>query len=152
MANITREERMSRELASRDTAVRAESWQPAQLLPEPKPRDGIAHRWIRVSLLGQADNMNASVRMREGWEPCLASDYPEMMLYRDKNSQFKDNIEVGGLLLCQTLKETADARQEYYQKAAAEQLQAVDNNYMRENDPRMPMFAERKTKVSFGKG
>jgi len=28
----------------------------------------------------------------------------------------------------------------------------VDNNYMRESDPRMPVFSERNTKVSFGKG
>lgn len=152
MANISREERMSRELKTRDTAVRAESWQPAQLLPEPTPRDGIAYRYIRVSLMGVADNMNASVRMREGWEPCLAADYPELMLYRDKNSQFKDNIEIGGLLLCSCLKEVAQGRQDYYEEAAANQLQAVDNNFMRENDPRMPLFSERKTKVSFGKG
>jgi hypothetical protein len=29
---------------------------------------------------------------------------------------------------------------------------SVDNNLMRENDPRMPLFNERKTNVTFGKG
>jgi len=31
-------------------------------------------------------------------------------------------------------------------------MNAVDNNFMRENDPRMPLFNERKSKVTFGNG
>jgi hypothetical protein len=32
-------------------------------------------------------------------------------------------------------------------------MEAVDNNLMRQNDPRMPLFNERKTETSrFGKG
>jgi len=31
-------------------------------------------------------------------------------------------------------------------------MQSVDNTYMRENDPRMPMFKERSSKVTFGTG
>jgi len=30
-------------------------------------------------------------------------------------------------------------------------MQSVDNTFMRENDPRMPMFKERSSKVTFGK-
>jgi hypothetical protein len=41
---------------------------------------------------------------------------------------------------------------EYYQQQADAQMQSVDNTYMRENDPRMPMFKERKSTVTFGKG
>ena len=35
---------------------------------------------------------------------------------------------------------------------AEAQMNSVDNTYMRENDPRMPMFKERKSTVTFGKG
>jgi hypothetical protein len=44
-------------------------------------------------------------------------------------------------------------RNDYYgaQQSRA-QIQSVDNNLMRENDPRMPLFNERKTNVTFGKG
>ena len=45
------------------------------------------------------------------------------------------------------------ARGDYYAKHAQSQMQAVDNNYMRENDPRMPVLApNRKTRVTFGGG
>jgi hypothetical protein len=48
---------------------------------------------------------------------------------------------------------TGTSRDEYYQKRAQDQMQAVDNNFMRENDPRMPVFApDRKTNVTFGGG
>ena len=40
----------------------------------------------------------------------------------------------------------------YFAKQADAQIQSVDNNLMRENDPRMPLFNDRKTKVTFGKG
>jgi hypothetical protein len=43
-------------------------------------------------------------------------------------------------------------RDDYYAKQAHAQLQSVDNNFMRLNDERMPLFSERKTSVSFGKG
>lgn len=149
MAN---DNRTSRDLQTREKELRVASWQPAQLLPEPNPRDGWVHRWVRISLMGEADSMNPSVRMREGWEPCLASEYPELMLSRDNNSQFKDNIVIGGLMLCKMPVEASEARKKYFENASAQQLQSVDHNFMRENDPRMPLFAERKSKVSFGKG
>ena len=31
-------------------------------------------------------------------------------------------------------------------------MEAVDNNFMRDQDPRMPLFNDRKTKTDFGKG
>jgi hypothetical protein len=66
----------------------------------------------------------------------------------DPNSRFKDNVEVGGLLLCKTPIEFVEQRNAYYQKQAEGQLQSVDNNLMRQNDPRMPLFKESKSSVS----
>jgi len=43
-------------------------------------------------------------------------------------------------------------RREYYAEQTKNQMAAVDNNLMRENDPRMPIFNDRKTNVSFGQG
>jgi hypothetical protein len=45
-----------------------------------------------------------------------------------------------------------DERNEYFQSQTDSQMRSVDNNLMRENDPRMPLFNDRKTKVTFGKG
>jgi hypothetical protein len=70
----------------------------------------------------------------------------------DPNSKFKGNVEIGGLLLCKAPEELMKQRDDYYAQQAKAQLQSVDNNFMRLNDERMPLFSEKKTTVSFGKG
>jgi hypothetical protein len=96
--------------------------------------------------------MNVSGKLREGWEPVKASDHPEVRLFSGGQNRFPDSIEVGGLLLCKTPVEFTEQRNAYYQQQAESQMQSVDNAYMRENDPRMPLFKERSSKVTFGKG
>ena len=89
---------------------------------------------------------------REGWEPCKSEDYPELKLRSDLGSQFEGNIEVGGLLLCKAPKEKMEARDRHFQQVAASQMQSVDNGFLRENDPRMPLLKpERSTRTTFGK-
>jgi hypothetical protein len=122
------------------------------LLPEPDKQAGFAYRWIRVSMLNSADPRNLSSKLREGWEPVRAEEQPKFQLLVDPDSRFKDNIEIGGLLLCKTPKELVEQRTEYYEKQTQSQTDAVDNNLMRQNDPRMPLFNERKSTTSFGKG
>jgi hypothetical protein len=90
--------------------------------------------------------------LREGWEPVKAVDHPEITMVTTENEKFADNVVIGGLMLCKAPKELAEERSEYYQSQTDNQMQSVDNNFMRENDPRMPLFNERKTKVTFGKG
>jgi hypothetical protein len=90
--------------------------------------------------------------MREGWEPVKVSEQPKFQLLVDPNSRFKDSIEIGGLLLCKTPSEFVEQRNEYYQRQTDAQTVAVDNHLMRENDPRMPLFQERKSSTSFGRG
>ena len=143
--------------ASRDTEVRAQTertrkWMPPQLLPDPHPEDGYAFRWIRLSTLGAADAINISSKLREGWEPVKASDHPEVQLMGGQSLRFPDSIEIGGLLLCKTPVEFTEQRDAHYRDQANTQMASVDNNFMRENDPRMPLFKERSTKVTFGKG
>jgi hypothetical protein len=48
--------------------------------------------------------------------------------------------------------EFVDQRTSYYAQIAKANMDAVDNNFMKESDPRMPLFKEGKSKVSFGKG
>jgi len=149
---MAEQNRASREVATRETFERPKQWMPPELLPEPDKQAGYAYRWIRVSMLNQPDPRNLSSKMREGWEPVRIEEQPKFKLLLDPNSRFKDNIEIGGLLLCKTPEEFVDQRSEYYQKQTAAQTEAVDNNLMRQNDPRMPLFNERKSSSSFGKG
>ena len=145
--------RMTRELDTREKLERPKHWMPPQLLPDPKPEAGYAYRWVRIASLGKDDATNISGKLREGWEPVKASDHPEIRLFgSDSNAKFPDCVEVGGLLLCKTPVELTEQRNSYYRNQAEAQMQSVDNTYMRENDPRMPMFKERKSTVTFGKG
>jgi hypothetical protein len=122
------------------------------MLPVPEPRPGIEYRWIRTSTLGQSDNTNVSSRFREGWTPVRAEDHPNLQVVSDIDSRFTDNIEVGGLLLCQNSTENMQARRDAQNAQAASQMQAVDNSYLRNSDPRMPVLnPERSTRSSFGK-
>jgi hypothetical protein len=152
MAKTELDNREPRALQMRDSAERPKKWTPPQLLPDPTPEEGYAYRWIRIATLGKDDAMNVSGKLREGWEPVKASDHPEVRLFSGGQSRFPDSIEVGGLLLCKTPAEFTEQRNAYYQQQAESQMQSVDNAYMRENDPRMPLFKERSTKVTFGKG
>ena len=69
-----------------------------------------------------------------------------------ENEKFKDNIVIGGLMLCKIPQEAVDERNGYFEEQAEAQIKSVDNNLMRENDPRMPLFNDRQSKVTFGKG
>ena len=146
------ENRKPRELETRQQMERPKQWMPPELLPEPDKQAGFAYRWIRVSTLNQADPRNLSAKLREGWEPVRVEEQPKFQLLIDPTSRFKDNIEIGGLLLCKAPAEFVDQRSAYYQNQTDQQTRGVDNSFMRENDPRMPLFAERKSTHSFGKG
>ncbi|NBS61744.1 MAG: hypothetical protein EBT26_06885 [Microbacteriaceae bacterium] len=143
--------RVNRELDTRDKVERPRSWQPPSLLPDPKPEEGYAFRWVRVSTLDKADPRNVTSKLREGWEPVRAHDHPEIAMYLDNdNERYKDNIVVGGLMLCKTPTEFTKQRDAFYQKQTDAQMTSVDNHFMRENDPRMPLFSERKSSVTHG--
>jgi hypothetical protein len=144
--------RLKRELESRETQERPKQWAPAELLPEPDKEAGYAYRWIRVSTLNNADPRNLSAKLREGWEAVRIEEQPKFQLLIDPNSRYKDNIEIGGLLLCKTPIEFVQQRNDHYAKQTQAQTEAVDNNLMRQSDPRMPLFQERKSSSSFGKG
>jgi hypothetical protein len=146
------ENRLQRELETREIKERPKQWMPAELLPEPDKQAGFSYRWIRVSTLNNADPRNLSAKLREGWEPVRIEEQPKFKLLLDPNSRFKDNIEIGGLLLCKTPSEFVDQRNTHYSGLTEAQTRAVDNTLMKENDPRMPLFSERKSSVSFGKG
>ena len=152
MAKIEQDTREPRALQTRDSYERPKQWLPPQLLPDPNPEEGFAFRWIRISTLGKDDATNVSGKLREGWEPVKASEHPEIRLFNASQNRYPDSIEVGGLLLCKTPVEFTEQRDAYYRNQAEAQMQSVDNTYMRENDPRMPMFKERKSTVTFGKG
>ena len=143
--------RTNRETNSREKSARY-VYTPSSTLPDPTPEPGYTFRWIATHVLGQSDPTNVSRKMRDGYEPVKAADHPEMMVAGNEKT---GNIEIGGLMLCKIPTERATAMSDYYNGQAQNQMDSVDNNFMRQNDPRMPLFADRKSTVTrggFGKG
>ena len=52
-------------------------------LDAPPPPAGFEHRWIRTTIRGEDDKSNVFSRMREGWEPVRADEYPSCKVSSD---------------------------------------------------------------------
>ena len=142
MENTTQNKRQPRQTKTREKESRTQAWTPPTQLPDPTPQDDYTFRWVRT----------ASMRMREGWVPVIAEDHPEIVTQYGFTANKSGNIESGGLLLCKMPKEMAQGRTDYYQDLAQQQVRSVDNNFMRENNPRMPLFSDKRSNVSKGSG
>ena len=149
----TEPDRSPRSAESRDKESRRKPWQPPSLLDAPPPPQGYVYRWIRESMIGQNDPANMSKRIREGWEPVRAEDHPDFEAPTVDDGKHAGVIGVGGLILAKIPKETVEERRAYYQNLSDSQIQAVDNDLMRESNQVMPISnPNRTTKVTFGKG
>lgn len=144
--------RTPRKLETREKEQRQQTWRPPQTLPTPDPQEGYVFKYVRISTLGNVDPSNISSKLRSGWVPCKAKDHPEIELGAIESSKFKDNVVIGGLMLCKAPVEMIRQRTDYYDTQTERQLQSVNHNLMREEDPRMPLSNESKSTVSFGKG
>lgn len=142
----------SRDLEMRALAARPETWAPPEHLPTPIFQAGYDYRWVRTATMGEDDPMNVNRQFREGWSPVSVEEQPHMAMAVDANSKHKGSVEVGGLLLCKAPKEFMAKRAQYYNNITKQAQVSVDSNLMKENDPRMPLFREARSKVTFGGG
>ena len=74
------ENRLNRELDTREKTARKKSWTRPETLPTPLPEDGYEFHWVRISTRGEADAMNVSLKLQEGWEPVKAAEHPEIFV------------------------------------------------------------------------
>ena len=146
MAEI--QDRTHRDLKSREKSARA-VYVPPSNLPDPTPEPGWVYHWAATHILGQANPTNVSQKMREGWVPVKAEDHPELMLLGNEKT---GNVEIGGLMLCKMPTERYRARQDYFNSMAQGQMDSVDNHFLRNNDPRMPLFSDKKSSTTRGGG
>ena len=145
-------ERTTRESKSRANTQRRKPWAPPSKLDAPDAPIGFKHRWVRTALRGDEDKTNVHAKMREGWEPVRADEYPELadrypVIEEGKNAGV---IGVGGLMLCRIPEETVEERTEYFREQTRNQMRAVDENLMREQHPSMPIHNDRQSRVTFG--
>ena len=146
-------DRNSRSAETRETQTRSKPWTPPSMLDAPTPPPGYKFRWIRESTRGNDDKSNMSKRIREGYEPVRAEDYPDFEAPTIDDGSRSGVIGVGGLILAKVPVETAQERDAYFKSQTADQLNGVDHNYMRESDPKMPIKdsdIQRSSKVQFG--
>ena len=146
-------DRNSRSAETRASQTRRTPWKPPSMLDAPNAPPGYQFRWIREATRGQDDKSNMSKRIREGYEPVRAEDYPDFEAPTVDSGSNKGVIGVGGLILAKVPVETADERTAYFQNQAKSAMDGVDNNYMRESDARMPIKdsdIQRTSKVAFG--
>ena len=146
-------DRNSRSAETRASQTRRTPWAPPSMLDAPEAPPGYQFRWIREATRGIDDKSNMSKRIREGYEPVRAEDYPNFEAPTVDSGSNKGVIGVGGLILAKVPVETAAERNAYFQKQAHDAMQGVDQNYMRESDARMPIKdgdIQRTSKVAFG--
>ena len=146
------DERPNRTLESREKTTRVKRWQRPSVLPSPDDRPGWKHRWVRAANYGKNDPTNISAKLREGWEFCKVSEYPEVQVIYVENEAFKDNVMMGGMILCRAPEELVQERKDFYRAQTNAQMTSVNRDLMREADPRMPVFNDSKSEVKFGKG
>ena len=143
-------DRTPRETETRQSQER-KVWRPGTALEAPEPPLGYKHRWIRESVMEFDDKTNVHKRRQEGYDLVRAEEYPEYTGPVVDEGRNAGIIGVGGLVLARIPQELADQRNQHYQKTTQNQMDAVDRDWMRENNPAMPKKApQRKSSVSFG--
>jgi hypothetical protein len=140
--------RTPRDLETREKTQTRYVYKPASSLPDPTPDPDFDFHWVAIQINGQDNATNLSQKRRDGWEPVKAVDHPELEIGGNKDG----NVEIGGLLLCKKPREMSEARREYFEKKSQNQMESVDNSFMRNSDARMPLFADRKSTTSKGGG
>lgn len=144
--------RSSREAASRETKGRRKPWTPPSMLDAPPAPEGFAHRWIRAEVRGFDDRKNISAKLREGYELVRRDEYPEFEAPVIDSGKFEGVFGVGGLVLARVPVETVEERTAYFSQRNADQLEAVEQDMLRENaHPTMTIGRpERQSRVTFG--
>ena len=141
----------SRNLDTREKKARTRGWAPPSNLDAPEPPEGFHHRWIRAEYRGQQDEKNVMGRLRSGYEPVMASEYPDRIdLPSISDGKWKGVIGVGGLILMRCPIEVKEDRDAYFAGKTGDQTKSVENDLHKDEHPAMPIHQERQSRVTFG--
>ena len=125
-------------------------WTPPSYLDTPNAPNGYRHRWGRIETLGVADTKNIQGRLRSGYELVRVDEYPQDDFPAIADGKYAGVIGHGGLVLTRVPEEIAQQRQAYFERQAQDQVDAVDNDLMKEQDRRMPINIDRQSRTTFG--
>jgi|TARA_R110002033_G_scaffold51076_1_gene98180 hypothetical protein len=144
------EKRTSRASQTREKTSQKKVWTPPSALDAPPAPTGFRHRWVRAETLGFNDTKNVSQRLRQGYELVRADEYPNSDFPMVEDGKYSGVIGVGGLVLTRVPEEIAEQRAKYYAAQSAEQVEAMDNDLMKEQHSSMPINVDRQSRVTFG--
>ena len=125
-------------------------WTPPSYLDTPNAPEGFRHRWVRIEIMGFADTKNIQGRLRSGYELVRADEYPNEDFPAITDGKYAGVIGHGGLVLTRVPEEIAQARENYYAKEAGDQMNAIDNDLMKEQHRGMPIDIDRNSRTTFG--
>ena len=144
------ENKTSRASQTREKTQRKKVWTPPSYLDTPNAPAGFRHRWVRVEILGYVDTKNIQGRLRSGYELVRADEYPEDDYATMPDGKYKGIIGHGGLVLTRVPEEIARQRADYFKRLSSEQIEAVDNDLLKEQHKSMPIEIDRQTRTTFG--
>ena len=142
--------RTPRASQTREKESKPKVWTPPSALDAPPAPNGFRHRLVRAESLGFQDTKNVAGRIRQGYELVRADEYPDSDYPIVEDGKYAGVIGVGGLVLTRVPEEVAKQRQAYYAKQSQEQVEALDNDLMKEQHSSMPINIDRQTRVTFG--
>ena len=145
-------DRTPRANKTREKTASRRPWAPPSMLDAPPAPEGYAHRWIRAEARGFDDTKNISARMREGYELVRRDEYPDFEAPTIDSGKYEGVFGVGGLLLARIPLETVQERSEYYRNQSQDQMDAVDQDMLRENSHSTMTISkpDRQSRVTFG--
>ena len=144
------DKKTSRASQTRQKTKRKQVWTPPSYLDTPNAPTGFRHRWVRVEILGYVDTKNIQGRLRSGYELVRADQYPEDDFPVISDGKYAGVIGHGGLVLTRVPEEIARQRAKYFGRLGQEQMDAVDNDLMKEQHKSMPINIDRQSRTTFG--
>jgi len=144
------DKKTSRASQTREKTKRKQVWTPPSYLDTPNAPTGFRHRWVRVEILGYVDTKNIQGRLRSGYELVRADQYPEEDFPVISDGKYAGVIGHGGLVLTRVPEEIARQRAKYFGRLGQEQMDAVDNDLMKEQHKSMPINIDRQSRTTFG--
>ena len=109
---------------------------------------GMVLRWIRIQIRGADDYQNVGKRQRDGWVFVTPDEVPEMStssIVRE-GGRYAGTVVRGDVALAKMPEGRAIARREHYQNKASELMNAVNSQLMSNNDSRMPIYNNSKSR------
>lgn len=157
--NTTRNETRSDSLREQNTREEEWTFEEPDALSIPDvvqarfDNEGMALRWIRISLKGQDDIANVGKKQQAGWVFVTPDEVPEMAVtsfVRDEG-RYLGTVCRGDLALAKMPTDLAESRQEFYEQKSRDAVGAVNAQLMRNSDSRMPISNSSRSRVTTGR-